>query len=652
MALEGAPRRLDDARGDGLSRRSVCGIAGILDWGKAPDPGLVRAMSARLAHRGPDADGLTTDGPVALGHRRLAVIDLGPANNQPFADPDRSYLLVFNGEIYNYGEIRRELIAAGARFRTQGDTEVVLEAYRQWSTACLHRFNGMFAFALWDRPRRRLFLARDRLGEKPLFYAETRGGGLVFASEPRALALHPELRSEVDPIGLAHYLTLNYSLGERTLRRGVRRLPAGHYLLAEPDKPPAVHRFWDLAKSFRNKRRFASKGEAAEELRALVDDAVRLRLVSDVPLGAFLSGGVDSSAVVEAMARAQPTGGVHTFSMGFGVPTYDEVDAARAVAMHLGVDHRERIAAAEPAETIMALGAAADEPLADTSAIPTYLLARFAREHVTVALSGDGADECLLGYETYLADRLHRRLAWLPRALIRVASHAADRLLPVRHTKVSLDYKVRQFLAELHRPFPQAHASWRNIFSTEERHALMQPWWRELAVTDEADPVNEVMRHFVEVAGCHYLDQASYVDIKTWLADDILVKVDRATMAHSLEARPALLDHRLVELAASLPADWKLSGWRTKALFKRALRPRLPSWVLTGKKQGFNAPVTPWLAGPLRPFAEEVLASQALHEWIRPAAIARLWQEQDAGRRDNGLRLFGLVSLALWLNQS
>jgi asparagine synthase (glutamine-hydrolysing) len=629
----------------------MCGIAGLLSWNTVPDAAVVAAMIDRLAHRGPDAEGLVALGPLVLGHRRLSVIDTAESNNQPLFDQSGELTIAFNGEIYNYRELRRELEGSGAVFRTRGDTEVILEAYRHWGLDCLARFNGMFAFGLWDRPRRRLLLARDRVGEKPLFYARQPAGGLAFASEPRALRACPGVGNAVDPIGLAHYLTLNYTLGEHTLIKGMRRLSPGHYLLIEEGREPAEQSYWNLAERFIEKRHFGSEQAAADELCALVDDAVRLRLVADVPLGAFLSGGVDSSAVAAAMAHALPPGQVHTFSLGFGIPTFDEIDAARAVATHLGLDHKDRIVTADVEHTWAALIAAADEPLADTSAIPTYRLAAFARQFVTVALSGDGADECFVGYETYAADRLHRALAWIPPTLARGLSAAVDRLLPVSFSKVSLDYKLRHFLSELYLPFPRAHASWRNIFSAADRREIMQPQWCEMLESPEADPFLQFGPHYAAVADCHYLDQASYVDIKTWLADDILVKVDRATMAHSLEARAPLLDHRLVEFAAGLPPSWKLKGLRKKHLFKQSQRGRLPDWVLDGKKQGFNAPISQWFSGPLRNFANDALASDRLRDYVRADSVERLWREQDAGQRDNGLKLFGLVCLSLWLNQ-
>ena len=622
-----------------------------MSWGAPPDPGAVSTMTSLLAHRGPDAEGVVALGPLVLGHRRLSVIDRAESNNQPLFDRFGGLVIAFNGEIYNFRELRSELERCGARFRTRGDTEVILEAYRSWGDACLARLNGMFAFALWDEGRRRLLLARDRVGEKPLFFSELPGGSLAFASEPRALRACQGVTRDVDPIGLAHYLSLNYTLGEHTLIKGTRRLPPGHFLVAEEGRRPSEKSYWNLAERFAEKLTLPSEQAAAEELQTLLDDAVRLRLVSDVPLGAFLSGGVDSSAVAAAMARALPAERVHTFSLGFGVPTFDEVAAARAVAAHLGLDHNDRIVTADAEQTWPALIAAADEPLADTSIIPTYRLAAFARQFVTVALSGDGADECFAGYETYAADRLHRALSWLPGTAARGLYRLADRMLPVSFSKVSLDYKLRHFLAELALPFPQAHASWRNIFSAAERREIMQPHWREIAESAEADPFNQFAPHYAAVAGCHYLDQASYVDIKTWLADDILVKVDRATMAHSLEARAPLLDHRLVEFAAGLPVAWKLKGLRKKHLLKQSQRNRLPDWVLNAKKRGFNAPISQWLSGPLRSLAQAALNAERLRDYIRPDVVARLYQQQDAGHRDNGLKLFGLVCLSLWLDQ-
>jgi len=604
-------------------------------------------MTQALAHRGPDGHGVVPLGPLVLGHRRLAVIDPRPENDQPLATMDRALWVVGNHEIYNFRDLRRELEAKGARFRTEGDTEVILEAYRAWGPACVERFDGMFAFALWDARARRLFLVRDWTGEKPLFYAELPGGGLAFASEPRALRQHPAVGRAVDPQALGQYLSLGYTTGERTLLGAVRRLPAAHH--ATLDGPGALKpvRYWDLAASFRQKRRFASEAEAGAELNALLEDSVRGRMISDVPLGAFLSGGLDSSTVVAAMTRLRPARDVHTFSMGFDEASYSELPEARAVASALGVTHRDRVLSPQPDDIIAALRHAADEPLADSSVLPMYWLARLAREEVTVILSGDGGDEAFAGYDTYVADRLHAVGRLLPGWALRGLRGAVERLWPVSFGKVSFDDKLRRFLAGLPLDPARAHASWRNIFGDAEGRALLAPAWRQAAPPGESFAA--FAPHFAEVAGCHPIDQALYVDVKTWLTDDILVKVDRMTMAHSLEARTPFLSRAVVEFAAALPVSLKLRLLTKKYLLRRSQAAHLPRRVLSRPKRGFNAPVSPWFAGPLMDFARDALGEPRLDDWVARGQLDRLWNEHTSKRRDNGLRLMTLVCFALWL---
>ena len=628
----------------------MCGIAGKLSWDEPPTRELVERMNARIAHRGPDAGGVVVRGPVALGNRRLAIIDLSPAGNQPMSDASGNFWIAYNGETYNFLSIRKELEGLGARFRTDTDTEVILEAYKTWGVSCFTRLNGMFALALWDGPARKLVLARDRLGKKPLFYRELPGGGLVFASELKALVEDPSVSREIDVRALHEYLALNYTLTSTCILKGVRKLPAGHYAVAEKDKPLTTHSYWDLASSFANKRRYRSEGEAAEALRTLVDDAVRLRLVSDVPLGVFLSGGVDSSAIVAAMCQARSPADVHSFSMGFEEKTFSELPKARAVSELLHVHHRDSVTHADAAALLPEIVYYADEPFADTSIIPMYLLAEFARKHVTVCLSGDGGDEVFGGYETYTADQLHHMTRFIPGWVSKSLHRAVDRFWPVSHDKVGFDYKLRQFL-EGHALTPErAHYHWRRIFSPEEAQALLTPRFRK--GLDHDEPFHEFERHRGDVSDCHYLDQAMYVDIKTWLVDDILVKVDRATMAHSLEARAPLLDYRIVEFAAALPVSLKIKNLKKKYLFKLSQRGRLPGWVLAQKKKGFNAPINHWMATPgagrfreltLRPIAGEVV--------FDPSAVERLWTEHARRKKDNSLKLLGLVSFCLWCEQ-
>ena len=627
----------------------MCGIAGWISWSQAPEPGVVAAMTEALHHRGPDGGAVEALGPAVLGHRRLAIIDPRPESDQPFSDPEQRFWLTFNGEIYNFRDLRRALEEQGVAFRTQGDTEVVLEAFKAWGERFVERLVGQFALAIWDAERQRLLLARDRAGEKPLFYQLLRDGGLVFASEPGALRRHPEVDREIDPLALAEYLALNYTIGERTLSNEVKRLPPAHVMVFAHGDSPRLRRYWDPAEAFRNKRRFESESAAAGELNALLDQAVSSQMISDVPLGAFLSGGIDSSAVVASMVRLRPPAEVQTFSMGFAEKSYSELPEAERAARHLGVTHRDRVVSPEPEQVASALVRAADEPLADSSAVPMYYLAAHARETVTVALSGDGGDECFAGYETYLADRLHALVRHLPRAVTAGLTGAVERFWPVSHDKVSFDYKLRRFLQGQALPPQEAHLSWRSIFDPAERLALMQPDWRAAVEAATREPPAEAIRHFEAVAGCHPLDQALYVDFMTWLPGDILVKVDRMTMAHSLEARAPFLDHRLVEFAAALPTSWKLKGLRMKHLLKQSQRDRLPAWLLQRRKQGFNAPISAWLQGPLGDFARDALGSETLTTWFRPEQISRLWDEHKSQRRDNGLRLLSLLSVALWL---
>jgi asparagine synthase (glutamine-hydrolysing) len=628
----------------------MCGIAGWLSWDEPVNTTLVEKITNALAHRGPDAAGVKNLGPVVLGHRRLSIIDTAHTNDQPLSDVSGKYWITFNGEIYNYLEIKRDLQSLGAVFKTLGDTEVVLEAYKQWGVDSLKRLTGMFSFALWDANKELLFLARDRLGEKPLFYCTPSHDSFVFASEPQALRKHLPMCREVDPTALAQYLSLNYTVGDLTLIKGVSRLAPAHFMLIEKNKQPRIECYWDLSYQFQNKKSYRSEEQACEELQSIITDAVKGTLVSDVPLGAFLSGGVDSSTIVAAMARIGDPNQVKTFSIGFREETFDEVKEARAAADYLGVDHYDRMLSPDPELLLRSLIRAADEPIADTSFLPTYCLAQFAREKVTVALSGDGGDECFAGYETYTADLYHRHLSKLPSWFWSSVERAAATTLPVSFSKVSFDYKVKQFLAGLQLPAARAHCSWRNIFNDDERVRLMRADWQERARNH--DPFTEFERHFQSVKECHFIDQAMYVDIKTWLPDDILVKVDRATMAHALESRAPFLNHHLVEFAASLPIDLKMKGLRKKHLLKESQRNTLPKWLLDRRKKGFSAPVSHWFAGPLKQLAREALNEPAFKDWFNPAEVDRLWLEHERKERDNGYRLFGLTCLALWLTES
>lgn len=625
----------------------MCGIAGSVWWDGRDDSSAVTAMCNAIAHRGPDAQGLWRHQGATLGHRRLSILDTSADANQPMIDEEAGLAVVFNGEIYNFRSLRRELEALGECFRTTGDTEILLKAYARWGMAAIERFNGMFAFALWDFHHRRLLLARDRLGKKPLFFRRT-DLGVVFASELKALRLHPATPHAIDPMAMGQYLAMNYVLGDRCILSGVEKLPPGHWLMLHEGSDTQPNRYWDLASHFHTKARFASVDEAAEAVGELLDDAIALRLESDVPLGAFLSGGLDSAAITEGMRRLNPNGRVDTFTIAFREKGFNELDQAAHTAQCLGLTQHAHTVDADAAHLLPTLVEHADEPFADTSMIPVWHLSQMARRHVTVALSGDGGDEIFAGYPTYVADKLWHMSRWVPPAMARLGLAAARRLLPPSFGKIGADYKIKQFLSGHALPFPRAHLWWRGIFSTEDMTAMLRPHMRAEIMAE--DPFAPALAHFDPVVGCHPVDQASYVDIKTWLPDDILVKVDRMTMAHGLEARAPLLDYRMVELAASLPPDFKLNGFDKKHVFKRVLAQRLPPAILNRPKAGFNAPVAHWLAGPMAPLARSVLEQGALSEWVDPGFSLRLLDEHVARRHDHGFRLFGLLCLGLWLD--
>lgn len=626
----------------------MCGICGSVNW-NGSDADAVSAMSRAMIHRGPNADGLVVRKPAVLAHRRLSIIDLSDDANQPMADKSGRYWITFNGEIYNYRVIRAQLESIGVRFLTQSDTEVLLYAYITWGTECLQFLNGMFAFAIWDDRDKRLFLARDRMGEKPLYYSRLPEGGIVFASELKALRLHPLVSRRINPRAVSQFLSLNYVLGDECIIDGVQKLPPAHFLIVEAGKTQAPQCYWNLAKHFLEKRSFGSEDEAASELNSLIKDAIDIRLVSDVPLGAFLSGGLDSSTIVAAMNRLRPADQNRTFSIGFLEDSFSELPKARFVAKHLGVQHQDQIVDGSMGTALKQVIQCADEPFADTSFIPTYFLSRFAAQHVTVCLTGDGGDELFGGYETYIADRIHCAVHRLPGPILGGLGVLVNALVPSRFDKVSWDYKLKKFLSGARLDQDRAHYHWRTIFSQAEKHELVRAERR--AEVFEMDPCLSFFTHAREVSGAHFLDRAMYTDIKTWLVDDILHKVDRASMAHSLEARAPFLDHRLVEFAASLPVHFKVHGLQKKYLLKRSQRSFLPAHIIDAKKQGFNAPVSHWLNGVLEDEAMRVMQEGSLLDWMNRDAMTKLWHDHKRGRQDNGLKLFGLLCLGLWLEE-
>lgn len=628
----------------------MCGIAGWLDWKQQANVKIVQDMCNQMAHRGPDAARVIEDGPIIMGHRRLSVIDIDSRSDQPLYDSSQRYVITYNGEIYNYRELRSQLVSIGAQFNTTSDTEVILESYKAWGDSFVERLNGMFAFALWDTKSERLLLGRDRVGEKPLFYLNT-GSGIAFASEPHVFRGRLGIGFEPDPVALKQFLSIGYPVGDHCLVPSVKRLSPAHTLSVDRRGIAPQIKYWDLSTYFKNKKRYKNTHEAAEELSGLIDNSVNSMLVSDVPLGAFLSGGIDSSTIVASMAALGNSKNVTAFTCGFPQESFNELPQATSVANFLGVKHYPNIISATKAANDKMFESACSEPLADSSFFPTWYLSQFARKHVTVALSGDGGDEAFLGYPTYVADRLHRLVSRLPPLVTKLGSNIVDRL-PANHRKVSFEYKAKQFLKGCQVDASTAHFVWRELISQDLLDGLLCGASR-IADRNADESANDVFqKRFKEVEECHYLDQMSYVDFKTWLPDDILVKVDRASMAHSLEVRAPFLDHRIVEFAASLPVDLKLKGFRGKWLLKQSQATRLPKSILYRKKLGFNAPVSSWITDELSDFFDSKIHGANVAKWLNVGKIEQLQQEHRKMKKDNGLALLAIMNLAIWLGMN
>ncbi len=623
----------------------MCGICGMAlsSPEQAPDPALLDEMTDSLAHRGPDGRGTWCAAHIGLGHRRLAVIGVD-TGAQPMHDSARDLTVTFNGEIYNFRALRQELENQGAVFRTESDTEVLLRGYAAWGMEpLLSRLVGMFAFALWDGRERRLYLVRDRLGVKPLYWAEGADGDLYFASELRALRSAPVARHGLNEHALLHYLSLGYIIGEEAILQGVRQPAPGTMLTWSPGSPIEQRCYWDLAAIWtaRQSSQDTIGAAAADEFNHLLDQAVGDRLESEVPLGAFLSGGLDSSLICARMlAQRSP---LKTFSMGFEERSYSELPWAQLVAEELGTSHHDATVTCEDPALLLEVARHLDEPFADTSILPTYVLCREARQHLTVALSGDGGDELLAGYTTHAADRLHRVFHGVPKPLL-AAARALAMQLPDQRSKVGPLFKMKQFIGGAHRNACDAHGWWRMLQSEEELRGLVSP---DLSL-DSFDALASFRTAYDAVPTLNPLDRMLYVDYKTWLASDILVKVDRASMAHGLEVRSPFLDHRLVEFCAGLPPQEKLRGLRGKHLMRRVSRGHVPDGVIRRKKAGFNSPVSHWIAGPWKELVHDTLLSRDALPYLRDGGVRAMLEAHQSGKRDHGYRLFALVMLSLW----
>ena len=610
----------------------MCGIAGIIRWNGAPVAEAdLRAMCGAMTHRGPDDEGLYLNGGVGLGMRRLSIIDLD-GGHQPVPNEDRTIWVVFNGEIYNYRALRRELERRGHVFSTASDTETIVHLYEDYGPQCVDRLRGMFAIAIWDARRRQLLLARDRLGIKPLYYAE-HDGELIFASELKSLLQLERVPRALDWEAVRHLFTFLVTPAAQSIVHGVKKLEPARLALARDGSSLRTQRYWDVEfEPVQN----ASEPELVEQLRALLDESVALHQVSDVPVGAFLSGGIDSSAVVASMSRltAQP---VKTFSVGFADADFSELAPAREVASLLGTEHHELVLDPDVVPLVEDFAWFLDEPFGDTSAIATYMVAKLAAEHVKVVLTGDGGDEIFAGYDKYVVEDQERAHDLMPASLRRAAGMVGA-VMPEGMTG-------RRFLRHFALDGPRRYLDAQSIVHPDEVETLFTP--EAAARMAPYDPWAAPMMHLS--AGADWMSAVQYGDLQSYLPLDVLTKVDRMTMAHSIEARPPLLDHRLVEFAATVPPHLRYRDGTTKYLFKQAMRGVLPDAIINRRKQGFAVPLARWFRGPLFGYARDVLLSERSRARgvLNPVAVERQLQLHQRGR-DLDLRLWTMLSFELW----
>lgn len=627
----------------------MCGISGKLyfDPARSVEREILERMNAVLAHRGPDDAGIYCGGSIGLAHRRLSIIDLSPAGHQPMSNEDGTIWIVFNGEIYNFQDLRPDLLRRGHRFRSRTDTEAILHLYEECGVGCLEFLRGMFAFAIWDAPRRQLFLARDRLGKKPLCYQQD-AEAFRFASEAKAILQDPRVEARPDPAGISHYLTYGYVPSPGSAFQGMRKLPPAHYLVCRDGRTEVV-RYWRLR---RDRKLDRPEAEWCQEIRSRLEEVVRIRLISDVPLGAFLSGGIDSSAVVAMMSRAGagPAGGaIKTFSIGFDEPEYDELRYARLVAERFGTEHHELVVQPDAAAVLPKITWHYDEPFGDSSAVPTYYVAQMTRRYVTVALNGDAGDENFGGYDRYVANLLAASFdRWPGAGLLRRAIRWGLRLWPQSGRRTSLLSRGRRFLDGLTEVPERRYARWFCHFYGDRKDELLSPEFR--ASLDGADALDLLLAAYRESDAPDFVDATLGVDAALYLPDDLLVKVDIASMAHSLEARSPFLDHEFMEFAATIPSDLKVRGRTKKYILKRALSDLLPHEILHRPKMGFGVPIDHWLRHELRDLAYDTLLGPRClgRGYFRQETVRRLLDEHVRGRANWHYLLWTLLMLELW----
>ncbi len=626
----------------------MCGITGWINLeqsdSKNHTEAVLHSMCETILHRGPDSEGIWMDDKVALGMRRLSIIDL-KTGDQPVFNKDRSVVAMQNGELYNYREVRDELQKKGNKFVTKTDTEIIPHLYDEYGEDFVDHLNGMFAIALWDTAKKKFILARDRFGEKPVYYGVF-DGKLIYASEPKAILAHPKVRPELDLDALRHYLSYDYVPAPMSIYKGISKLPAGHLLTVENGEIK-IRRYWNL--SFTKNGHRPTLDHAASELRELLSDAVRMRLVSDVPLGILLSGGIDSSTVA-AFAKQHATDTVKTFSIGFEENSFDESKYARLAAKHLGTEHHEEILSAGKAgDLVSEIGGWLDEPLSDGSLIPTYMLSRFVRKHVTVALGGDGGDELFAGYPMYFGHKIADIYTAIPKFIRGGLIEPVVNSLPVSTKNMSFDYKAKRFVASSNFDTVTRHHSWFGSFPGVEHANLLT---HDVLQHSESDIYSGARAMLALCDAPTEIERMQFLDINFYMAEDILTKVDRAAMAVSLETRAPFLDPRVGQFAASLPLEYKLKRNKGKYVLKRAVADLLPREILQRPKKGFGIPIAEWLKGRLNPLMHDMLSPQRLKEQglFDSEYVQSLMRAHETGKASNHKQLWTLLVFQLWFD--
>lgn len=620
----------------------MCGICGIFNYASEQPIDLVtiNKMCSVMTHRGPDDEGLYIDENIGLGMRRLSIIDL-KTGHQPISNEDKSVWIVFNGEIYNHCLIRKELESSGHRFSTSSDTEAIVHAYEEYGEDCVNKLNGMFAFAIWDKNKKKLFIARDRIGIKPLYYYHD-DKSFIFGSELKVILQYPGIPKQIDYEALEEFLAFEYIPAPKTIFKGIYKLPQAHYISVQNQKI-IINEYWKL--HFKDVKR--TEDETCDELYLILKEAVKMMLISDVPLGAFLSGGIDSSTVVALMSEVMDRP-VKTFSIGFDDPSYNELEYARKVAKHFGTDHTELVIKPDIPCWVDKIIKYIDEPFGDFSIFPTFLVSELARSQVKVSLSGDGGDELFAGYEHYLANNIERIYRNIPFFVRRKLVPLVIDLMPPTSEKKGLINMMKRFVEGTQQPDQLRHFRWMKFFGEAEKQQLFSPEVRNVINRDASYRV--FTDYFDEPNGADYLGQEIFADIKTYLCDDILVKVDRMSMANSLEARVPFLDHRFVEFAATIPSSMKLNRFRMKYIFKKCMSKILPKEIIYKQKQGFSIPIKNWLRRDLKPLMEEVLSIERLKKegFFNPAYVQKLKSEHLEGLKNHSHKLWALMVFGMW----